>query len=79
MPLVSTIIARLLAIQDWFLAQWVDVSAYSQASPNECWRFDVQNATLNACGQEFLGAEFFEEWIELLAEIDILIPSLFAL
>jgi len=78
MPLVSTIIARLLALQDWFLAQWVDVSAYTQASPNECWQFDVQNATLNACGQEYLHAELFEEWIDLLAEIDMLIPSLFA-
>jgi hypothetical protein len=53
-PFITTIIARVLAITDYFLNQWVTVSTYSQASPNGCWSFDVQNATLNACGQEFL-------------------------
>jgi hypothetical protein len=51
---ITTIIARVLAIVDYFLAQWVDVATVTNASPNGCWSFDVQNATLNACGQEFL-------------------------
>jgi hypothetical protein len=51
---ISTIIARVLAITDYFLAQWVDVTVYTNASPNGCWEFDVQNATINACGQEFI-------------------------
>jgi hypothetical protein len=54
MPFVSTIIARLLALQDRYLGQWVDVSAYTLASPNGCWQFDVINASINPCGQEFL-------------------------
>jgi len=78
MPLVATITARLLALQDWYLGQWVDASAYTLASPNNCWQFDVLNAIVNPCGQEFLHAEFFDEWIDLLAEIGILVPSLFA-
>lgn len=57
MPLVTTIIARLLAIQDFVLAQMVDVSAVTKASPNGCWSFDVQNATLNVCGQALIGNE----------------------
>lgn len=55
MPLVTTIIARVLAISDYYLAQWVDVTPVANASPNGCWSFDVQNATLNACGQENIG------------------------
>ena len=78
MPFVTTIIARLLALADWYLAQWVGVSAYTQASTNACWQFEVQNATLNACGQEFLHSHILEEWIDLLAETGMLIPSLFA-
>ena len=54
MPFVSTVVARLLALEDSFLAQWVDASAYGMASPNACWGYQVQNATLNACGQGFV-------------------------
>jgi hypothetical protein len=54
MPFVSTVIARLLALQDSFLAQWVDASAYGMASPNECWGYQVQNASVNPCGQGFV-------------------------
>ena len=56
MPLVTTVIARLLAFQDWYLGQFVDVTLYSAGSPNDCWSFDSVNATVNACGQEFSGA-----------------------
>ena len=49
------LIARLLAIVDFVLAQWVDVGTpVTNASPNGCYSFDVQNVTLNACGVEFL-------------------------
>jgi hypothetical protein len=53
--LISTIIARGLALVDFLLAQWVDVGTpIANASPNGCYSFDVQNVTLNACGVEFL-------------------------
>ena len=53
--LISTIIARGLALVDFLLAQWVDVGTpVVNASPNGCYSFDVQNVTLNACGVEFL-------------------------
>jgi hypothetical protein len=55
MLLVSTIIARLLALEDWYLGQFVDVSLVTSASPNECWSFDIVNASVNACGQALLG------------------------
>jgi hypothetical protein len=54
MPFVTTIIARLLAIQDWYLGQFVDVSAVTAASANNCWSFNIVNATVNPCGQEML-------------------------
>ena len=55
MPLVTTVIARLLAFQDWYLGQFVDVTLYSAGSPNDCWSFDIVNATVNPCGQELMG------------------------
>lgn len=78
MPLLTTIIARVLAISDYFLAQWVDVVPVVNASPNGCWSFDVQNATVNACGQEYFLAEIVEEWADLLAETGILMSTLLA-
>jgi len=80
MPLLTTIIARVLAILDYFLAQWVDVGTpVANASPNGCWEFEVQNVTLNACGQEYLSAHLLEEFIELWADTGFLIGSLFAI
>ncbi|MBN2098342.1 MAG: hypothetical protein JW753_01970 [Dehalococcoidia bacterium] len=70
-PFISTIIARVLAITDYFLAQWVDVAAVSNASPNGCWEFDVQNATLNACGQEFIA-----NLTDVVEGVIALVPSL---
>jgi hypothetical protein len=78
MPLLTTIIARVLAISDYLLAQWVDVAPVTNVSPNGCWQFEVQNATLNACGQERILANIVEGWADLLAETTILIPSLLA-
>lgn len=55
MPIVSTVIARYLALLDFYMAQWVDVGTpVANASPNGCWQFVVQNVTLNACGQEYI-------------------------
>jgi len=75
MPLVTTIIARLLALQDWYLGQFVDVTLVTSASPNNCWSFDIVNASVNACGQEFIRNQVVEEWADLLQAMTILIPS----
>jgi len=53
-PFISLIIAKSLALVDYFLEQWVDVTVVTNASPNACWSFTVVNASVNACGQEFL-------------------------
>ena len=53
MPLVTTIIARLLALQDWYLAQFVDVQVLDTST--SCYRAIQVNATVNACGQALLG------------------------
>jgi len=78
MPLVTTIIARLIALQDWYLGQFVDVTLVTSASPNNCWSFDIVNASVNACGQEFIRNQVVEEWADLLQAMTILIPSLLA-
>ena len=53
-PYITLIIAKALALTDYFLEQWVDVQIVTNASPNLCWQFDVVNASVNPCGQEFL-------------------------
>ena len=53
-PFISLIIAKVLALTDYFLEQWVDVAMITNASPNACYSFQVVNATVNVCGQEFL-------------------------
>jgi uncharacterized membrane protein YccF (DUF307 family) len=78
MPFISIIIAKLLALQDWFLGQFVDVELVASVSPNACWSFDIVNAAVNPCGQEFIRNQVVEEWADLLQATTILIPSLFA-
>jgi len=78
MPLLSIVIAKLLALQDFYLSQFVDVQLVSTALGNSCWSFDIVNASVNQCGQAFLLNQVFEEWADLLAAMTILIPSLFA-
>jgi hypothetical protein len=74
MPLITTIIARGLAVIDYLLAQWVDLGTpVANASPNGCWEFDVQNVTLNACGQEYLSLHGLVEFIELWAETNYIV------
>jgi len=51
---LSYIIAKVLALTDFFLEQWVDVTLYTAGSPNDCWEFTIVNASVNPCGQEFL-------------------------
>jgi hypothetical protein len=65
------IIAKVLALTDYFLEQWVDVEAYTSASPNTCWSFDIVNATVNPCGQEFLS-----DLTQVVTGVTALIPSL---
>jgi hypothetical protein len=75
MPYISAIIARALALVDFFLAQWVDVTWVSSdvigASPNGCFEFDVANASVNECGQEFLAnlTEVVEGVVALLPQV----------
>ena len=56
MSFFTSIIARLLGIQDAYLAQFVDVSAVTVASPNGCRPTEVINASVNPCGQDVLGS-----------------------
>ena len=51
---LSYIIAKVLALTDFFLEQWVDVTLYTAGSPNDCWEFQIVNASVNPCGQEFM-------------------------
>lgn len=71
MPLVSTIIARLLAIQDWYLGQFVDVTAAANASPNGCWSFEIVNAIVNPCGQELAGNATGQGWGAITSIVNI--------
>lgn len=70
-PFITTIIAKVLALTDFFLSQWVDVSVSSSASPNNCWGFDVVNASVNPCGQEFIS-----NFMDVLEGAVALVPSL---
>jgi hypothetical protein len=76
MPIVSTVLARILAFLDFYLAQWVDVGTpVANASPNGCWEFEVQNVTLNACGQEYIGMFHYGGLTNALTGIINLVPS----
>ena len=70
MPLVTTIIARLLALLDWYLGQFVDVQVVASASPNNCWSFDIVNATVNPCGQE-IGGDAFGGWGSIMGFVNL--------
>jgi hypothetical protein len=52
MPFISTIIARSLALHDWYLSQWVDVSVINTST--SCYMAYQINASVNACGQTYL-------------------------
>ena len=78
MPFVSTIIAKLLALQDWYLGQFVDVGVGVSISPNLCYVIPTIEANVNACGQELIRNHVAEQWADLLQAMTILIPSLFA-
>jgi hypothetical protein len=54
MPYISTIIARVLALTDWFLAQWVSAVPSPVTGAGNCYSAYTINATVNACGQNFL-------------------------
>jgi len=75
MPFVSTIIAKLLALQDWYLGQFVDVALVTIASPNGCWSFDIVNASVNPCGQA-LGGNATGGWNSFLTDVVDLIPNI---
>jgi len=54
-PYISLIIAKALALVDFFLEQWVDYTVVTTgAISNGCWNFDVINASVNTCGAAFL-------------------------
>jgi hypothetical protein len=70
-PFITLIIAKALALTDYFLEQWVDVAMVTNASPNACWSFEVVNATVNPCGQEFLS-----NLTDVVEGVVALVPSL---
>ena len=70
-PFISLIIAKVLALTDYFLEQWVDVAMVTNASPNLCYSFEVVNATVNPCGQEFLS-----NLTDVVEGVVALVPSL---
>ena len=78
MPLVATILAKLLALQDWYLGQFVDVGVGVSISANLCYAIPTIQANVNPCGQESILGDVVEEWLDLLQAMTILIPSLFA-
>ena len=76
MPLVATILAKLLAIQDWYLGRFVDVGLVANASPNSCWSLDIVNASVNPCGQEALGSVPGMGWTSLMDAIVNIVPTI---
>ncbi len=52
MPFIATIIARSLALHDWYLAQFVDVSVTNTST--SCYVAYQIDANVNACGQTYL-------------------------
>jgi len=52
MLFISTSIARTLALHDWYLSQWVDVSVTNTST--SCYVAYQIDANVNACGQTYL-------------------------
>jgi hypothetical protein len=70
MPYLTTIIARLLALLDYYLGQFVDVQVlYTSTS---CGTALQINATVNACGQNAIG--IFGGWTSFTEGIVDLLP-----
>jgi hypothetical protein len=75
MPFVSTIIAKLLALQDWYLGQFVDVGVGVSISPNLCYVIPTIEANVNACGQALAG-NTTGGWNSFLTDVVDLIPNI---
>jgi hypothetical protein len=73
MPYISFIIAKALALTDFFLEQWVDVGVGLSVSPNGCYAIPTVQANVNACGQEFL-----TNVTDIVEGLVALVPSLLA-
>ena len=73
MPYISFIIAKVLALTDFFLEQWVDVSTGVSLSPNLCYAMPTISANVNACGQEFL-----TNVTDIVEGVVALVPSILA-
>ena len=73
LPYISYIIAKVLALTDFFLEQWVDVSVGASVSPNVCYVLPSISANVNACGQEFL-----TNVTDIVEGLTALVPSLLA-
>jgi hypothetical protein len=69
--LIGKVIARVLALVDWFLAQFVTLTAVPAASPNNCWTFNIYATNVTACG-----AEFMTNLTDLVEGLVALIPAL---
>jgi len=73
MPYISFIIAKVLALTDFFLEQWVDVSVGASISPNLCYALPSISANVNPCGQEFL-----TNVTDIVEGLTALVPALLA-
>ena len=73
MPYISFIIAKVLALTDFFLEQWVDVSTGVSLSANLCYAMPTISANVNPCGQEFL-----TNVTDIVEGLTALVPSLLA-
>jgi hypothetical protein len=78
MPYISTILARVLALTDWFLAQWVDITAVGSSlgainNGVPCYASPTISANVNACG-----ADFLKNSTDIVEGLAKLVPSILA-
>jgi hypothetical protein len=71
---ISTIIARVLALTDYFLSAWVDVQVVPAGNyVSNCFSMGSVQANVNACGVEFL-----DSVIDIVEGLVYLTPSILA-
>jgi len=66
MPFVSTIIARLLALQDWYLGLLVEVQVINTSS--SCYSAFQIDANVSGCGQDVIAAAYWG-WVPIMERL----------
>jgi hypothetical protein len=66
MPFVTTIIARLLALQDWYLGLLVDVQVINTSS--SCYTAFQIDANVSGCGQNVIAAAYWG-WVPIMENL----------